>query len=111
MNIKGSLTSYFLSHLKRKHGNGAFEEYKEHVKRFKRDGKRTATEICRRTMFPKHTIRPISQGDFESDVTMFFIHSMIPLNAMEDVYFKAIFENIRISTLNLNYLVDHLLEG
>ncbi|UYV64896.1 K02A2.6-like, partial [Cordylochernes scorpioides] len=93
--IKGyhNCTSNFLSYLKRKHGQECIEEYKRYVKKKKSEVK---TE--------KSNENKITQEQFDENILKYFIHSMIPLRAVEDPYFSKIFTDLEISEMGLTLM-------
>ncbi|XP_017465562.1 PREDICTED: uncharacterized protein LOC108358634 [Rhagoletis zephyria] len=103
VNIKGSpnSSSNFLSHLKRKHGQEAVEEYHDYAKQVRL--KRHRTEAGSEHSTTSKSIM-ISQQNFEQDLVQFFINSMIPLNVVEDPFFIAMLNNLGLQSHALNVI-------
>lgn len=94
----GNSSSNFLSHLKRKHGNEAVAEYHEYAKRIKKQrhpSAETRTEGSSTT---------ITQKNFEHDLVLFFISSMIPLNTVEDPFFVRMLNNLGLKNHDINVI-------
>jgi len=91
--IKGTRnsTSNFLSHLKRKHGASAVEEYKEHLEVFKTANKKTKSQNTKPT-----------QLNFTGNLVKFFSSSLIPLNAVEDENFISMLKGLNIQDYGIN---------
>uniref|UniRef100_A0A2A4JC28 HAT C-terminal dimerisation domain-containing protein n=1 Tax=Heliothis virescens TaxID=7102 RepID=A0A2A4JC28_HELVI len=87
--ISGTLpsTSNFVTHLKRKHGETALNDYKTYFGSNKKT-KKTTSEPQSQSKAKK-----VSQEEFNGNIVKFFIHSMIPLRAIEDPYLKKSYEN------------------
>ncbi|UYV68193.1 hypothetical protein LAZ67_5003332 [Cordylochernes scorpioides] len=69
------------------------EEYKRYVKKKKSEVK---TE--------KSNENKITQEQFDENILKYFIHSMIPLRAVEDPYFSKIFTDLEISEMGLTLM-------
>ncbi|KAK9681077.1 hypothetical protein QE152_g38601 [Popillia japonica] len=83
--IKGSLssTSNFISHLKRKHGEQIMEDYHQYAKQ------KIHEKQIKSAKTVKHNdcLTRASQDTVNSDIDKYFIHSMIPLNTVDDPFF------------------------
>lgn len=86
--ISGTLpsTSNFITHLERKHGESALDDYKTYLASIKKK-KKPKLETQSQSM------AKVSQGEFNENLIKFFIHSMVPLSAIEDPYLKKTYEN------------------
>lgn len=110
-------TSNFVSHLKRRHGEGTYREYKNHLRNVNKS-KRTLRITNRRQLRKSKTRnnnceakdRRVLQGKFTESIIKFFVNSMIPLQAIDDPYFKKIFEGLNITAEGLN-LVNRISLG
>lgn len=105
--VKGytNCTSNFLSHLKRKHGQQCIEEYKTYVKK-KRINEKDKPENIAKTKVSKNKSdknKP-TQDQFDDNILKYFIHSMIPLRAIEDPYFLKIFTDLEISEMHITLM-------
>ncbi|CAH0731067.1 unnamed protein product, partial [Brenthis ino] len=103
--VKGfhNCTSNFLSHLKRKHGQDCIEEYKTYVKKKKSEVKKKGDTFVKITTSKtkRSNEKIMSQEQFDENILKYFIHSMIPLHAVEDPYFSKIFTDLNISEMGL----------
>ncbi|CAH2093103.1 unnamed protein product [Euphydryas editha] len=98
--VKGytNCTSNFLSHLKRKHGQQCIEEYKTYVKKKRINEKDKVENIAKTKVNKKKSDKnKPTQDQFDDNILKYFIHSMIPLRAIEDPYFLKIFTDLEIS--------------
>lgn len=93
----GNSSSNFVTHLKRRHGNDAAEEYKNHLRSIGPPNKKIKT-------FVKQLKIKTTQENFESEIMNFFLHSMVPLRCVEDPYFIKIFDTLNISNSGLHIL-------
>lgn len=102
--IKGcsNSSSNFLSHLKRKHGDEAVAEYHEYSKQVKRKRHHSVDNGNEDNSTSKPTT--ISQTNFEHDLVLFFINSMIPLNAVEDPFFETMLNNLGLQKHGINVI-------
>lgn len=105
--VKGytNCASNFLSHLKRKHGQQCIEEYKTYVKK-KRTNEKQKTENIAKSKVRKNKSdknKP-TQEQFDENILKYFIHSMIPLRAVEDPYFLKIFTDLEISDMDITLM-------
>ncbi|CAH1394987.1 unnamed protein product [Nezara viridula] len=99
----GKSSSNFLSHLKRKHGETALEEYRRITegKRFKEnsnDGREIGMPIL-----PRNKKQP-SQLEFEINILKFLSHTQVPLKTVDNPYFIKIFEHLDISRKGLSLI-------
>ncbi|CAH1645616.1 unnamed protein product [Spodoptera littoralis] len=97
VHIKGhrNSSSNFVSHSKRIHGSTAVEEYHKHQDVSKKQKKRkVGTSSCKNSVATLKVKGPVSQEDFERDLVNYFIHSMIPLRAIENPYFLRMIDNL-----------------
>lgn len=101
--IKGSknCTSNFVTHLKRKHGNDVFEEYRTYLKRKKISSKKSSSTSGQSS---RKSTSSYSQNNFDQDMIKYFVQSMIPLRVVENLYFRKIFENLNIASLGLKII-------
>ncbi|KAL4098885.1 hypothetical protein QTP88_023403 [Uroleucon formosanum] len=90
-------TSNFVTHLKRRHGPDAVEEYKNYLKS-------TETLNKKIKIVAKQLKTKITQENFETEMINFFLHSMIPLRCVEDPYFLKMFDALNISDCGLRVL-------
>ncbi|KAL5232990.1 hypothetical protein ACI65C_000400 [Semiaphis heraclei] len=93
----GNSSSNFVTHLKRRHGNDAAEEYKNHLRSIGPPNKKIKT-------FVKQLKIKTTQENFESEIMNFFLHSMVPLRCVEDPHFIKIFDTLNISNSGLHIL-------
>lgn len=106
--VKGyhNCSSNFLSHLKRKHGEYCVEEYKNYIKKKKtemRSSGSSSGSVSKTGKLKKQTIA-LTQEQFDEDIVKYFIHSMIPLRAIEDPYFLNIFADLKLSNIGLKII-------
>lgn len=104
--VKGynNCTSNFLSHLKRKHGKDCIDDYQKYIKK-KKTVEKKVNETIRVTKISKKNIQEkLTQEQFDENIVKYFIHSMIPLRAVEDPYFAAIFSDLQISENGLTLI-------
>ncbi|XP_066904781.1 uncharacterized protein [Halyomorpha halys] len=99
----GRSSSNFLSHLKRKHGDSALEEYRQCTdsKRLK-ENTNEGREIS--VLNLQKNKRQLSQLEFEINILKFLSHSHIPLRTVDDPYFKKMFEALDISRKGLSLI-------
>lgn len=96
--ISGSrnATSNFVTHLKRKHGEVTFNEYMSYSKTHKRHKRHSSTL--------QNTQLSLRQDDFNRHIANYFIHSMCPLQSIDNPYFKKIFDYLEISRSGLSVM-------
>lgn len=100
-------TSNFVTHLKRRHGEDVFKEYQIYSKNMKKSKQYSRMpKRHRQTETGDNNDetgeQTISQEQFNDSIMKFFIHSMIPLQAIDDPYFKKIFESFIMTAIGLN---------
>lgn len=98
----GKSSSNFLSHLKRRHGDTALEEYRQYT-----DAKklRENTNYSRDALLNlrKNKTQP-SQLDFEISVLKFLSHTLVPMRILDDPFFIKLFDNFDLSRKGLSLL-------
>lgn len=101
--IKGLLnsTSNYVSHLKRKHGEETVAEYHAYATQ-KKCRKRNDTSSSEDSS--SSCSNQITQANFEKDLRNFFVHSMIPLNVVEDPFFALMLNNLELKKHGLNLI-------
>lgn len=94
--IKGNRhsTHNFLSHLKRKHGEEAFTDYKNYLDDEKR--RRCEKTLNNDSVQGQRKIRQLTQQDFETKMSKFIVNSMIPFRAIEDKYLIDVMDDLGI---------------
>lgn len=88
-------TSNFVTHLKRKHGERTLNEYINYSKTHKRPKRQSFSSGNRQSL--------LSQDDFNRHVA-YFIHSMTPLQNVDNPYFKNIFDYSETSRSGLSVM-------
>lgn len=103
--VKGyhNCSSNFISHLKRKHGEDCVEEYKNYVKKKKNEKGTNSGRVPKTGKLKKQTVA-LTQEQFDENIVKYFIHSMIPLRAIEDPYFLNIFTDLNLSKIGLKVI-------
>ncbi|CAH2091347.1 unnamed protein product [Euphydryas editha] len=89
-------TSNFVTHLKRKHGKATLNEYINYSKTKKRPK--------RHSFSSGNTQSLLNQDDFNRHVANYFIHSMSPLQNVDNPYFKKFFDYLEISKSGLSVM-------
>ncbi|XP_054711079.1 uncharacterized protein LOC129220674 [Uloborus diversus] len=106
--VKGyhNCTSNFLGHLKRKHGQECIEEYKTYSKKQRSEVREKNDTIVKikTGKTNKSNENTITQEQFDENILKYFIHSMIPLRAVEDPYFSKMFMDLKISEMGLTVM-------
>ncbi|KAL1492571.1 hypothetical protein ABEB36_010811 [Hypothenemus hampei] len=84
-------TTNFLTHLKRKHGDRALQEYYEYKTKKSQGGINQ-----RKTALRRNTTVNLKQNDFEELISRFIVSSMVPFRVVEDEWFVEIFKQLKI---------------
>lgn len=63
----------------------------------------SSSSVPKTRKLKKQTIA-LTQEQFDEDIIKYFIHSMIPLRAIEDPYFLNIFTNLKLSNIGLKII-------
>lgn len=87
-------TTNFLTHLKRRHGEGAVEEYKiyKKMKLQQEDKQRQRVAVQPKTQ----TEINLNQKEFEDLISRFVINSNVPFRVVEDKWLSEIFKRLNI---------------
>lgn len=102
--IKGSKcsSSNFKSHLKRKHDSSVRDEYENCINDERKEFKNkhpNNTNCKNKTKYSQH--------QFDEDVNNYIIHAMVPLNTVENPFFKEMFTAPGILKNNGLKLMNH----
>lgn len=77
------------------------EEYKSYAKRKREKEKSENIAKTKLSKIKKSDKNKPTQHQFDENILKYFIHSMIPLRAIEDPYFLKIFKNLEISEMDI----------
>ncbi|XP_077256457.1 uncharacterized protein LOC143894193 [Temnothorax americanus] len=96
--VKGTLTSTsnFKSHLKRRHDSNLVKEYEKYCK--EKRAKLSASDCSDENQLASRKKRKLLslQEQLDEDITQFVVHSMTPLRIVDDPYFQAIFDHLKV---------------